>query len=107
MVAEQEELLLQKAVQHERGDRHTASQFKEQIQTRANEMLAESQEEYWKKDLKLRKEQLALLDQDQKDSKEDETTKASALAQIKYDEFLTYSADLEDSLNDIEDWSKE
>ena len=32
--------------------------------------------------------------------------KVNALAQSKYDEILAYSADLEDSLNEIEDWNK-
>ena len=39
----------------------------------------------------------------QKHSEENEKAKANTLAQSKYDEILAYSADLEDSLNEIED----
>ena len=49
---EQEELLLQKVVQHEHDVRHAASQLQEQIQARANAMLSDSQKEYWKKELR-------------------------------------------------------
>ena len=46
------------------------------------------------------------MEKNQKDSEENEKTKANALAQSKYNEILACSADLEDSLNEIEDWSK-
>ena len=51
---EQEELLLQKVVQHERDVRHVASQLQEQIQAKANAEALDSQKEYWRKDLDLR-----------------------------------------------------
>ena len=46
------------------------------------------------------------MEKNQKDSEENEKAKANALAQSKYNEILAYSVDLEDSLNEIEDWSK-
>ena len=41
-----------------------------------------------------------------KQSEENEKAKANTLAQSKYDKILACRADLEDSLNEIEDWSK-
>ena len=54
----------------------------------------------------LREKHLALMEKNQKDSEENEKAKANALAQSKYNEILAYSVDLEDSLNEIKDWSK-
>ena len=46
----------------------------------------------------LREKHLALMEKNQKDSEENEKAKANALAQSKYNEILTYSVDLKDSL---------
>ena len=51
------------------------------------------------KGFKVEGKQHALMENTQKDSEENEKTKANALAQSKYDGILTFSADLEDSLN--------
>ena len=99
---EQEKSLLQKVVQHERDIGHAASQLQEQIQAG----ISDSQKEYWKKDLELREEHLALMKKSQKESEENEKAKANALAQSKYDEILAYSVDLKDSLSEVEDWSE-
>ena len=96
---EQEELLLQKVIQHGRDVRQAASQLQEQIQAG----ISDSQKECWKKDLELREKELALKEKSQRESEENEKAKANAIAQIKYDEILAYNVDLEDSLNEIED----
>ena len=88
--------LQQKMINHEVQIREKASNLA------ANKSLTE----FEKQSLDIQRRQLSLQESKENKAEQSEKEKSSAVAESKYDEVLAISSELEDSLDQVSDWSK-
>ena len=78
-----------------------------EIRQKASDMAANKcLTEFEKQSLQIQKQQLELQEKRDNNAEKAEKDKAGAAAEAKYDEILATSAELEDNLDQVADWSK-